>query len=512
MDRKRRRFWLLAGAALAAGLLLRLWFIRHMSILAGDSLMYGDIAKNWLQHGIYGFTEAAESPGSIEIRPTLIRLPGYPLFLAACFRLFGMEHYNAVLFFQAAVDLITCCCAAALAARLFGARAALPVLWLAALCPFTANYVAAPLTETLVLCTIAVACYAFARWQDRGCGLNPWVWLIAAAVAYSILLRPEQVLFAAAIFGAILWASASHRAPATSMPRSTLPFFAAALCVALPLLAWTIRNERTFHVFQPLAPKYANDPGELAPLGFSRWYRSWAIDFASTQNVYWNYSGDPIAITDLPDRALAANSPEASQQLRDQTTQLLNDYNATTGGTPDVDPAIDARFDALGRKRIRAHPILYYLALPIARVLNMTLRPRTEFLPVELEWWKPSVPRAQFDFALAYATLNFGYISIGRAGFIAWNRRARLASGRHPRRFPALAFAMAACILLRAALLLTLDNSEPRYTLEFFPILFVCAGALFASPGDTVGDNQEWHSAPDSSPSSAGPTPANPRC
>ena len=41
---------------------------------------------------------------------------------------------------------------------------------------------------------------------------------------------------------------------------------------------------------------------------------------------------------------------------------------------------------------------------------------------------------------------------------------------------------MAASLLLRTALLLTLDNSEPRYTLEFFPILFVCAGALFASP------------------------------
>jgi hypothetical protein len=39
---------------------------------------------------------------------------------------------------------------------------------------------------------------------------------------------------------------------------------------------------------------------------------------------------------------------------------------------------------------------------------------------------------------------------------------------------------MAASLLLRCALLLTLDNAEPRYTLEFFPILFVWAGALFA--------------------------------
>ena len=41
---------------------------------------------------------------------------------------------------------------------------------------------------------------------------------------------------------------------------------------------------------------------------------------------------------------------------------------------------------------------------------------------------------------------------------------------------------MAAATLLRAALLLTVDNSEPRYTLEFFPVLFVWAGALFTEP------------------------------
>jgi hypothetical protein len=39
---------------------------------------------------------------------------------------------------------------------------------------------------------------------------------------------------------------------------------------------------------------------------------------------------------------------------------------------------------------------------------------------------------------------------------------------------------MAASLILRCALLLTLDNAEPRYTLEFFPVLLAWAGALFA--------------------------------
>ena len=85
-------------------------------------------------------------------RPTLIRLPGYPLFLAACFRLFGMEHYGAVLLVQIAVDLWTCLLLGGVAARMLGRRAgAGGGLAGGALCPFTANYTAAPLTETLTL-------------------------------------------------------------------------------------------------------------------------------------------------------------------------------------------------------------------------------------------------------------------------------------------------------------------------------------------------------------------------
>jgi 4-amino-4-deoxy-L-arabinose transferase-like glycosyltransferase len=483
MDSRRWGFWIWASAALIAGLVLRLWFARHMALIAGDSLMYGDIAKNLLQHRIYGFTESGPAPGSIEIRPTLIRLPGYPIFLAACFRIFGMEHYTAVLYVQVAADLVTCCLVSALGARLFGSGAALVVLWLAAMCPFTASYVAAPLTETLVLTSIALAFYAFARWQDEGQGLHRWLWVVAAALAYSVLLRPEQVLFVAAVLSAMLWTSLTHRGRRIRPFRAALPTLAAALCVALPLLLWTARNEHSFHVFQPLAPRYANDPGELAPLGFARWYRTWAIDFASTVNVYWNYSGVPIALTDVPDRAFNAGSRAGSQDLRSRTARLLADYNATASGAAVV-PSLDARFAALGRERIDAHPFLYYAALPLARVLDMTLRPRTEMMPIPLEWWKRDVPRPQAHFAIACAALNLAYILLGIAGFFVWKRRVWLAPSLQkspPLAFRELALAMAASLVLRAALLLTIDNSEPRYTLEFFPVLFVFAGALFTA-------------------------------
>src|SRR5487761_1362572 len=103
MTRRQLQLWLCAALALAVGLALRLWFVAHTARIDGDTLLYGDIAKNWLEHGVYGFTQPGHMP-----RPTLIRLPGYPLFLMACFRVFGIEHYTAVMYVQSVLDLMTC--------------------------------------------------------------------------------------------------------------------------------------------------------------------------------------------------------------------------------------------------------------------------------------------------------------------------------------------------------------------------------------------------------------------
>src|SRR5208283_262063 len=141
-------FFLLLTLAASA---LRLFFYFKFPHVTGDSLVYGDIAKNWLDHGIYGLTHAEG------VRPTLIRLPGYPAFLAACFVLFGREHYHAVLLVQIVVDVVGCFFIADLARRTVSERAGRFAFLLAALCPFTANYTVAPLAETLSIFFTAVA-------------------------------------------------------------------------------------------------------------------------------------------------------------------------------------------------------------------------------------------------------------------------------------------------------------------------------------------------------------------
>ncbi len=458
-------------SALLAGLALRLWFVRSYSYVSVDALLYGDFAQNLLKHGVYGFSDTVK--GVAVVKPTLIRLPGYPLFLLACFAVFGMGKFGAVMLVQVALDLGTCLLLRGTARRMFGERAGLAALWLAALCPFMANYTAAPITETPTLFCIALAFYALVRWQDAGADLNRWIGVLAFALAWGLLLRPEQGLLAAAVVPAMVWISYKGKGVLTPDGRhfvrySTLRVCRGALVVScltlLPLVPWTVRNWRTMHVFQPLAPKFANDPGEFNPYGFQRWYRTWAIDFASTDQVYWPYNGDPISVADLPNRAFDSNEQYA------ETDSVISDYDVTTTATP----ALDARFARIAEERVKADPVRYYVALPVARVVNMIFRPRVDFLPVPLEWWKFRLHPGSTVFASCYALLNLGYLALAAVGFARW---------RLWERYEAVVLGMAATIVFRCLLLLTIDNSEPRYTLEFYPVLVVMASVFFVDRG-----------------------------
>ncbi|HZZ41047.1 MAG TPA: glycosyltransferase family 39 protein [Acidobacteriaceae bacterium] len=457
MPRMGLKSWMLLALALSAGAALRLWFIHAYPEVQGDPLIYGDIAKNWMLHGIYGLTGGgAAAPGApasellAGIHPTLIRLPGYPLFLILCFRLFGMEHYHAVMFAQTAIDLATCLLIAAFARRIWSARAGWWALWLAVLCPFTANYAAVPLTETLELFCTALAFYALVRFLDA----PRWTWALVLALAwsYATLLRPDGALLAVAVCPAMV-VYGYRRWGLSPMLRWAI---VCGVLSILPFIPWTIRNERTFHIFQPLAPRYAVDPGEPSDPGFNRWTKTICVDLACTWEVYWNVNSDVINLSDLPARAF--DSPEQYQQTRN----LIADYNRTTTLAPDMDTA----FGALAAERVNDHPFRYSVELPLARLADMAFRPRTELLWIELRWWQYQHHPAETIFAWAYAGLNLAYFLAAIVGFLK----------RPPLRGAILAF-----VLLRCALLLTLEAPEPRYTLEWFPPLIALAAVAFSS-------------------------------
>ncbi len=440
-----RKYFLLVTLAAFA---LRLLFYFRFPHVTGDSLIYGDIARNWLDHGIYGLSHA-EGP-----QPTWIRLPGYPAFLAVCFVLFGREHYNAVLLVQVVVDVVTCFFIADLARRTISERAGRLAFLLAALCPFTANYAVAPLAETLSILFTAIALdCAIAAFVVVEQGRSPWAaWIwCGVTVSAGIMLRPDGGILLVAVGLFLLWRM--WRQP---VERARL-FWGGLLVLAIaiaPLAPWTLRNWRGFHRFQPLAPRYASDPDEFVPDGFDKWMRTWVVDYVSTEEVYWQVPGEDVDLRNLPSRAFD------DEEQRQQTQAIFGDYQKTHF----VGPELNARFAELANERIRRHPLRYYVMLPMLRIGDMWLRPRTEMLPLDTRWWEYADDPRACAIAALWGLLNLLFLFAAVMGVVR---------GPCPR-YLAL---MLLFVLLRSAFLGTMENPEPRYTLECYPIVLVLGAA-----------------------------------
>jgi Dolichyl-phosphate-mannose-protein mannosyltransferase len=457
MVRESRRFFI---AASVAAIILRLIFIFRFPSVTSDSFIYGDIAKNWLQQGIYGISYAG---GSL---PTYIRLPGYPAFLAAIFVIFGMEHYRAVLVVQMFVDVGTCFLIANLARRVVSPRVYRAAFLLAALCPFTANYAAAALTETWEIFFTALSLnFAVVGFETHdapktgawvGCGL---------ATACAILLRPDGGILLAAIELFLAWTLFEK----VRTKRRVFHLVRAALAIGIisiaPLVPWTVRNLHTMHHFQPLAPHYANEENEFVPAGFNRWVKTWIADYISVEEIYWPIPGVAVDSRQLPDRAF-----DSSQQ-REETLQLIDEYNSALHISPDL----DAKFAALASARIRHAPLRYYGWLPALRIADMWLRPRTEMLPSDSRWW-------EFNDDPKWSALAVGLGLIGL--FYGATSLAGLLRGKA---FRCLGL-LTTFVVVRSLFLGTLENPEPRYTLECFPVVIVFAAGAFLARR-RVGDS-----------------------
>ena len=292
--------------------------------------------------------------------------------------------------------------------------------------------------------------------MDHPC--RPWLGC-GLAIGAAILLRPDGalILFAieAYLFAILVWRRGKRQesVPAPHLVRSG---FIVALVSLATLVPWTVRNLHTFHEFQPLAPRYANQENAFVPLGFNRWMRTWIVDYTSVEEIYWAVPGDTVEAEKLPSRAF--DSP----QQREQTLQLLEDYNQLQHVTPEL----DARFAALAAERVHRSLLRYYVELPLLRIADMWLRPRTETLPSDTRWWEFDDDPEWLTLSVGLGIINLAYVSAAFAGLV----RGRFA----PHLGLLLSF-----VILRSAFLSTLENPETRYTLECYPVVIILAAALF---------------------------------
>ena len=453
--------------AVLAGLALRLFFVLRFPVTeSGDAPFYIELAWNWLKKGVYGF------PVNGQLTPVDMRVPGYSAFLAAVFAFAGNSP-RAVLLAQVVMDMGTCFLIALIAARLAPAaarsRVALAGLWLAALCPFTANYTAVPLTETLTtfLTTLAILVLLETELGKKidaasGSGLtaglrNPW-FLAGIVVGFGTLVRPETpiLLVAAGLVLAQKWWRPVNW---TKLLRAGLLLAAG---VILPLVPWAARNWRTLHEVQFLAPRYSELPGEYTPLGFIRWTNTWLWHFRDVYLTDWRLNGEEIPIDEIP--ASAFDSPAERARVSD----LLDQYNDELT----VGPALDQQFREIADERTRRDPLRTYLKIPFLRSLTLWFTPRIELLPysgrlrpVRVEW---EDDRPDFLTTLSLVAANFVYLGLALAGI--WIAR------REPGTALLITF-----IILRTAFFTTfVETPEPRYVLECFPAVMALGAQVFA--------------------------------
>ncbi|HEV7675291.1 MAG TPA: hypothetical protein VGQ12_12235, partial [Candidatus Angelobacter sp.] len=112
------------------------------------------------------------------------------------------------------------------------------------------------------------------------------------------------------------------------------------------------------------------------------------------------------------------------------------------------------------------NPLRYVLWLPFLRTADMWLRPRTELLDVETRWWEFSRHKGESWFTLCWAGLNLFYIVAAVRGWLI-------------SRLGVAGVFVISFVLLRSIFLSSLENPEPRYMLECFPVVLALAGAAF---------------------------------
>ena len=467
------------SAALLAGLGLRLYFINHFRIYAGDTKFYEELARNWLDHGVYGLFVQGQ------LIPVDMRTPGYPAFLVAIYAAFGRTD-KTVMVVQAIVDLATCLLAALIAARLAPvskrAVVATVALWMAALCPFTANYTAVVLTETLAifLTTLTLLVFVFVLghpWMDRPLHSFDtrsvvravrWFLLGGALVGVGTLVRPETPILLIALG---LTLSVRWRRPA-DWSKLALAVLWMAAGLLLPLLPWAARNARTVGRIEFLAPRYAETQGDYIPLGFYGWTRTWMVRFGDAYLAPWKLGKMPITIETLPDSAFDSTAE------RERVEALLSRYNSDLKMTP----LTDRGFALLAQERTARHPMRTYVFIPMLRAWAIWLTPRIELLPYSGKLWPPRAQLqgnpTEFNVTLWFEILNCAYL--GMALFGAWRCR------RHPVLAMLITF-----FVVRTVLLTQLQTVEPRYVIVCFPaVLAIGAQVWGKTPPDTAAVRQ----------------------
>jgi hypothetical protein len=280
----------------------------------------------------------------------------------------------------------------------------------------------------------------------------------------------------------------------------------------LALAPWTIRNWRTLHVFQPLAPTNANMPGEFVPLGYHRWLKTWMTDGEYLDQLMWDLGKEPVDVDELPESAFdsqaehdrvaelfdklngdsesedakPASSPSPSPDQSTNQNQAKNPDEETEEDSDEQDdaakdqsnspgeltPEIDAGFAQVANERIARHPFRYYVLLPLRRAHALWFNTHSDFYPFvgnALPLNNPENNRAENFWLPIFAVLVGIYTVLGVGGLVLLAMKGGFEQW-------SWVLLVALVFITRLALFSTAVSVEPRYVVEFFPLLAATGG------------------------------------
>ncbi|MEP6850370.1 MAG: phospholipid carrier-dependent glycosyltransferase [Acidobacteriota bacterium] len=508
--------------SLLAALIFNLWIATTYSgDQPGDSAMYVRLAGNLLDHGV--FSNDTQEPFS----PTLIRLPGYPLFIAAIYAVFGNGNNTAVFVAQGLASVSTAILAGLLGYGWFAGnkrrrrRAAFLSFVLCAFCPFIITFSSVVLTETLTMFFMTAAALA-ATYGLRSAGRISYFWWATAGVivSLSVYLRPDSGLFALGLgltlLVSLFFKGKTEGGISARFLRVVAKGAIFSMAFVLVLLPWTIRNERVFGVFQPLAPTHAEMPGEFVPTGYYLWLRTWIDDGRFIAPMIWNVELHPIKFEDIPVYAFSSdeekqrvaalidqynnsdpdhpqtppqvkkddsdddNSDDQSDDDFDKGDDAADDNGDQTADDAELDlkisPESDAAFAQIAHDRIAKEPLRFYAWLPAKRAASMWFDAHSDYYSFSGTLF----PLTDLDtdihqdlWLAGFAGLVWIYTLLAFAGAILLALDGRWKS----RLFLLLILLMS---LPRIIFFGTLENPEPRYLIELFVFAAILGGIALA--------------------------------
>ena len=229
---------------------------------------------------------------------------------------------------------------------------------------------------------MALAFYAFERWRAASAAaMNRWLWRDRAS--RWPIRNPAAARAGICCAAAIVPAMTLDRLAQHGTDGAATGACWSSMLTLLPLVPWTaLRNWRVFHVFQPLAPRSATDPGESHQLRLQRWYPHLGHRL--------QISTDELLLGLRRLAALRSPTCPTAPSIRTPSTRPdQRPAQPITTSTDNPSAVLDARFDAIGRGPQSTQTLCATTSSYPWRASSTWPSVRApRFLPIPAEWWK----------------------------------------------------------------------------------------------------------------------------